>query len=153
MSWFSEAYRHKLSATGIRNANTNKTIAKQHIPPKQLVSDWKPHTGGLLFHGTSQQFDRFGSNVVYLTDSAKQSNMFGDKILFVHSYPGLAKDINRELYSGDVDDYDEEINRLIPLYRKQGYRYLTFNHPGHDNVDMNAIISLYPNVDLQIVKS
>ena len=52
-----------------------------------------------------------------------------------------------------MEDHEkyETIEQYTGDARKQGFRYVTFNHPNIGNDDHHhAVISLFPNQDLQI---
>lgn len=127
--------------------------------------DWSvPEGGQTLYHGTAApEFNRFREGLAYLAPGRDDASMFATnsilsrggrkpRVLEVAAAPGRVKDVAARVTEAvmEDEDVDEIIATLAPTARNEGYRYLSFDHPGAGDRDMRVVISLYPHKDLRI---
>ena len=129
---------------------------------------WTPKTGGRLYHGTTApDFSQFRGDYAYLTDYPTETEPYArgmdgsnagvgqpvrPRVIAVAAAPGKIKSIDDAVLEAIMEgDIDETIRTEAKKARKQGYRYLSHEHPGiKTDKDYTAIISLYPQEDLSI---
>ncbi len=114
-----------------------------------------------LYHGTSApDFNKFGTNLVYLAQNADEAKAFAEnpimgggrgsgiaRILDVKAPKGKIKDIDEAVQAAinDGEDLDAVIAKQAADAKKAGYNYLSFNHPSAvGDGDFKAIVSINP---------
>lgn len=125
--------------------------------------------GTTFYHGTSAKddFASFKGDVVYLSENPDEAKAFAEnpilggsrgagkpRTLKITAKGGKVKNINDTVQNAvmEDDDLDAAIAAEAKQARKEGYRYLSFEHPSTvEGVDeFTAKISLYPAEDLKI---
>lgn len=123
-------------------------------------------TASTFYHGTSStDFSEFNGDIVYLSTSLEDAEMFASdsvigggrgqgtpRVLVVNARDGKVKDINAPVEEAVMDgDVDDCIASETEKARAEGYRYVSFSHPGATGDAFTATVSLYPREDLEIV--
>lgn len=124
-----------------------------------------PEGGKIFYHGTAaEDFAEFNTDITYLSPDRDNARMFSEnpilakfqtgeqRVLEVSAKEGKTKDISASIVEAimEDDDVDDVINQEAEQARREGYRYLSFDHPGVTDEDFTATISLYPKEDLRI---
>lgn len=129
------------------------------------IFEFDPSTDWIMYHGSQNDFDSFGQGMVYMTNDEEEAWDFAQNVhrpgqaaeasivYTIAARPGKVLDINDELSERmmDDEDVDDIINEKAVFARQNGYRYLTFYHPSVRGDEFEAMISLFPNKDLEIV--
>ncbi len=125
------------------------------------------NSGGTLFHGTSAPgFLAFRPGLAYLAPSGAEAGIYArgpvlskpggePRVLEVRAAPGRSKDVNarvEDAVMGD-EDVDEVVGTLARTARSEGYRYISFEHPGAGQDYITVRVSLYPDEDLRILRT
>ena len=115
-----------------------------------------------LFHGTSApEFEKFGTNLAYLTKDAGEAKAFAEnpilgggrgtgvaRVLEVAAPEGKIKNIDDVVQAAieNGDNLDEVIAKEATDAKKAGYDYLSFNHPSSvGDKDFEAIVAIDPS--------
>jgi hypothetical protein len=127
----------------------------------------------VAYHGTSSsEYDMFNTGVVYLVRDRDEAMVFAThpilggwgrgmdspgmpRVLTVKMYPGKTCDIDDRVVDAlmNDDDIDALVDSEAAAARKEGYGYLSFNHPSSvHNDDFQAIVALYPG-RLRVLKT
>jgi len=128
------------------------------------------NTPQILYHGTSakDEFSKFIGDLVYLAEDVSEAKAFAEspiiggsrgkgrqRIITVSPKKGSIQDISSviDLAIEEDLDIDETIINETLKARKQGHRYIQFDHPSTIRDEpFKAIVSLYPSEDLSIQK-
>ena len=127
------------------------------------------NNSNILYHGTSSpEFTQFKKGLAYFTNDPSEAQAYANNPIIgggrgVGTSRTLkvqaenlkaAKDINAEVEQGmmaEDRDPDEIISEEAEKAKEQGFRYLTFSHPGVGDKDILVTVSLYPDKDIKIV--
>lgn len=129
----------------------------------------KEENGNIFYHGTTAlgEFNSFDRDLIYLSPDKPNAAMFAEnpilnrgkkgrqRVLKIIAKDGKSKDITAEVLTAlnNDKDIDAAIREEAKKARQQGFRYITFDHPGATDADFTATISLYPKEDLNILQS
>jgi len=135
------------------------------------ITPWTPEEGGRLYHGTAaRDFGQFDGDIVYLAADPSETEPFAGmaegsnrnvstsrrpRVIAVNAAPGKIKNIDEAVADALMDDLDVEKHILAEANtaRDEGFRYVSFSHPGiRSEREFDAIVSLYPKQDLKIDK-
>jgi hypothetical protein len=123
-----------------------------------------------FYHGTTASFEDFKpGEPVYLAPHQSAAQGFANdplaaghaggkgkpKVLAVDAKPGKVQDIDEEVLQAldEGEGPDDIIKRMMPQFKKDGVRYVEFDHPGPGGAeDFRARVSLFPEEDLVIVR-
>ena len=138
---------------------------------ERVYKDGPVKDGTVFFHGTtsSEEFDEFSDEPVYLTGDPSQAEGFannplaaghaegGDnpRILSITAKGGKTIDITEQVDA--ALENEEDLDALIATYKNSidsdAARYVTFSHPSlveGGDYDFTAVVSLHPQEDLRI---
>jgi 2'-5' RNA ligase len=150
-------------------ASRDRVVYEKYAPdqPRDDRGRWTEGGGGTLFHGTSAPgFRRFRPGVAYLAPSGAEAGIYATspvlskpggepRVLEVRAAPGRSKDVNarvEDAVMGD-EDVDEVVGTLAATARSEGFRYISFEHPGGGEDYITVRVSLYPDEDLRILRT
>jgi len=144
-----------------------RPIAK--YSPGQARDDqgqWTDEGGGVVFHGTSGKGTRFKPGVVYLAPSHGEAAIYATneilrtpggvpRVWEIQAKPGRTRDIAAAVNDELMGDgrIDELIASEASRARADGFRYLSFEHPGAGDDYIVARVSLFPDKDLKILRT
>ena len=113
------------------------------------------------YHGSSNgEFKDFNTSVVYLSTDPVEAEAFATnpiiggghgkedaRLMTVDVPDGKYKDIDGIVTDIVMNDgnLDETIEKEASIARKEGFSYMTFNHPGTGDNDFQVIVALYPD--------
>lgn len=138
-------------------AAEKKPARKQGRGPAMTADEiTRPTT---LWHGSTQAFSTFSTDIVFLTDQRDDAASFasnpilgkfkeGAPRLYKVTVPaGKIKNIDEAVLDGlesDEEDIDDIVKREARQALKEGYRYVDFMHPGASGEDFRAIVTADP---------
>ena len=118
----------------------------------------------VFYHGTAKPLRSVKQGLMYLAPDRPSANLFATnpilnrggttpRVLAFEVKPGRVRDISRQVDDAIMEVSDIDLDATVAdeakRARMEGYRYLSFLHPGIGDDYFRAIVSLYPDVDLR----